>query len=233
MNFSLRHIVSVCTIFLFTQPLFAYDFSRMVFLAHDAINVASELSPPPAKHSPEERADFDEIFRLQASRTLEECQRATRALYVSLETLFGGEELLSPQELKHWRVFFDKKVFVDTGYFMMQAKELWQRPRPYLTNERVKPCIRRDETSPAYPSGHATIAWAYGRVLSHIFPSRAVAITTRALEVGHDRVLSGVHHPSDIAAGQKLGEIVFQKLMTTEKFKNELSRLLEQSKASR
>lgn len=211
----------VCT----SHCAWANDFSKMAFLSIDDIDVTAVLVAPPVKDSAEWLSDFEEIFRLQKVRSIEDCQRAAKsAASISLETMFGGEGLLTAQELKHWREFFEEKIFIDTGYFMVIAKGLWKRPRPYVSDNKVIPCIKL-ESSLAYPSGHAAISWTYARVLSHIYYERTLAFTKRALEIGHERILGGVHHPTDIAAGQKLGEAVFQKLLINKKFQAELSRL--------
>ena len=44
-----------------------------------------------------------------------------------------------------------------------------------------------------------------GSVLADLVPKLQEAILERGRQVGNDRVLAGVHHPSDVEAGQKLG----------------------------
>jgi acid phosphatase (class A) len=59
--------------------------------------------------------------------------------------------------------------------------------------------------SPSYPSGHATRGLAYAAVLAELVPERREALLERGRQVGVDRVIGGVHWPSDIEAGQRLG----------------------------
>jgi acid phosphatase (class A) len=57
------------------------------------------------------------------------------------------------------------------------------------------------------------------RVLSRIYPDRAAAFMQRADEIAKNRVLGGVHHPSDIEAGKKLGDLVANKMLKSMKLK--------------
>ncbi len=85
------------------------------------------------------------------------------------------------------------------------AKNLYKRPRPYLRNTAIKPCISL-ESSTAYPSGHAAMGRAVGKILADKYPDRAEEIMVVANQVGTNRVIGGVHHPSDVVAGRKLGD---------------------------
>ncbi len=95
------------------------------------------------------------------------------------------------------RVGKDIKVVTDA------LKKHFMRPRPYQADPSVQPAIER-EPSPSYPSGHATRGLAYAMVLADLLPERREALLAQGRLVGVDRVIGGVHYPSDIEAGQRL-----------------------------
>jgi acid phosphatase (class A) len=88
---------------------------------------------------------------------------------------------------------------------LLPVKTHYARPRPYDEDPRITPAVRR-EPSFAYPSGHAAWGMVVAGLLAELAPARREAILERGRQVGNDRVLGGVHHPSDVVAGQRLGE---------------------------
>jgi acid phosphatase (class A) len=61
-------------------------------------------------------------------------------------------------------------------------------------------------------------------VLSKLDPSRKELFMKRADQIAADRVLAGVHHPSDIEAGKKLGDAEFAALEKSPKFEQALKK---------
>ena len=95
---------------------------------------------------------------------------------------------------------------------LLTAKNYYKRPRPFdYADETVDPCIEK-ATGYAYPSGHATSARLYARLLGKMYPERAEAFLKRGDEAALFRVLGGVHHPTDIEAGKKLGDALALKV---------------------
>jgi acid phosphatase (class A) len=185
----------------------------------------SNVLPPPPEHGSKlEKADFDKIFFYQKTRTPKDCERAEFEVSTSLDSLFGPKYgPLTEDEVKKLQVLFEK-VRNDTDYFVQPLKRKWNRPRPYLTDAQVTPCIRR-ETTGAYPSGHAAISRAFARVLDLIHPRRKAAFEARANLIGEDRVMGGVHHPADIAAGRHLGDLVFDAMKKSPSFEADVRAL--------
>jgi acid phosphatase (class A) len=87
---------------------------------------------------------------------------------------------------------------------MGTLKRHFARPRPYVEDARIKPAVGL-EASYAYPSGHSGWGVVEAGVLAELVPARQEAILERGRLVGNDRVMAGVHHPSDVEAGQRLG----------------------------
>jgi hypothetical protein len=60
----------------------------------------------------------------------------------------------------------------------------------------------------AYPSGHATIAFAFAYFIGDMKPHLKDALLVAAQKVASHREVAGLHYPSDSAAGQKLARDV-------------------------
>ncbi len=82
-------------------------------------------------------------------------------------------------------------------------KALYKRNRPYAQHSDVTACstdfLVKDQS---YPSGHSFVGYTTALVLADIFPERADAILARGVRYGNNRVVCGVHYPSDIAEGR-------------------------------
>ncbi len=175
----------------------------------------------PARGSIEEERDFDILLRYQESRTEQDCALAAKQVNTSLKSLFvNGDGPLTSKEAKRFS-FAVLKAYIEAGINTHIAKKTFKRPRPYIRNPLIKPCIKR-EKSYAYPSGHTTVSRVMAHVLSYKYPDRAEAFMRRADEVAENRVLGGVHHPSDIEAGKKLGDVIARKVLKSEKFLKQL-----------
>ncbi|HXH32156.1 MAG TPA: phosphatase PAP2 family protein [Bacteriovoracaceae bacterium] len=165
------------------------------------------LGPYPEAGSEEHFMDFDTLLDIQDQRTPESCAVAAKQKSFTLTNLFvvdGGP--LTRQEALILSPLM-AKVYLDAEINIQIAKNAFKRRRPYLTNFQIVPCVGL-EKSYAYPSGHATLSRLAARVLAKLFPERAEAFIRRADAVAWNRVLGGVHHPSDIVAGKKLGDML-------------------------
>ena len=197
---------------------FSYPLTQ-IYLPDGAIHTASAIPAPPAPGSKEDRADFARLFHLQKTRTARQCVRAASEVNPNLESLFGPKYgPLTEDQVQKWASFFDGAVRSDTDYYVQKLKIHWNRPRPYLANLKILPCVSREGTL-AYPSGHATISEVYALILERLVPGKKSAIEARTREIGNDRVLAGVHHPSDIRAGHRLGRELYRAFRKSPAFK--------------
>src|SRR6185437_15315459 len=149
------------------------------FLSKSAFNLETMIPPPPAHGSAAEKADFSELKKFQDTRTQKDCERAAYEVQVSLEHLFGPKYgPLTEAEVQKLAPFFDK-LRNDSDYFTQALKKKWARPRPYMTDSSVSPCVTREVTA-AYPSGHAAITRVFADALSQWDPGRKTAFHARA-----------------------------------------------------
>jgi len=183
-----------------------------------------EVAPPPAPGSPGDQQDFKTLFQWQATRTPEQCSVAASMPIPDFKSLFTPSGILTPEEMTAVEPFVDQvsnKVSAVTGVF----KKEYSRPRPYNENKNLQPCADKPGGATAYPSGHATAGAVDACVLAQIFPDRAQKLTDWGQYVGQLRVISGVHHPTDVAAGQALGASICSWLLEQGDFNAEVSKL--------
>nr|BFD80754.1 hypothetical protein StreXyl84_01550 [Streptomyces sp. Xyl84] len=84
------------------------------------------------------------------------------------------------------------------------CKQVTDRPRP------PKEWIPHDEVedrpdSPSFPSGHTAAAVAFTAAVAPSWPLAGTVCAVPAALVAVERVQSGAHYPSDVAAGAALG----------------------------
>ncbi len=124
------------------------------------------------------------------------------AVFGALETAFARakqKRVSDPQEvppLATWLGFF-------AGGFMTNGlKTLFNRPRPCDLYPRLGLV---GASGGAFPSGHATMAFAIATALSFRWPKGRIFWFGIAILVGLSRIGLGVHWPSDVLAGALIG----------------------------
>jgi acid phosphatase (class A) len=101
------------------------------------------------------------------------------------------------------------------GFAGDPVKFIHRRPRPFVTDSSITPCIPDDErlrASFSYPSGHAALGFGWALVLAELLPSRADAIIERGRDFTWSRVVCGVHYPSDVEAGRTVAAAAVARL---------------------
>ena len=66
--------------------------------------------------------------------------------------------------------------------------------------------------------GHATRGYLAAIILSNMLPEKSESLFARGREYGQNRVLAGVHFPSDIEAGRLAATAMVGAFMQNEKF---------------
>ena len=82
------------------------------------------------------------------------------------------------------------------------ARLLVRRRRP---SWRSRPTLIRMPQSTSFPSGHSAAAFAFATGACEELPVLAPVLVPLAGTVAYSRVHTGVHYPSDVAAGAAIG----------------------------
>jgi acid phosphatase (class A) len=182
--------------------------------------VSAEILPPPppanSLQAEAERAELEVIERTRSSAAIEAAKRdsETKDATIFEEAIGPGFRLdrLPQTALLMSMVRGSEKAAAD------RAKIYFRRPRPWIANPSIGACSRDDDALSSYPSGHATMAFSMGAVLSRLVPQRAPEIMARAARYGESRLTCEVHYRSDVTAGEALGLIVAERLMAKRSF---------------
>lgn len=106
-----------------------------------------------------------------------------------------------------------------------EAKNVYDRERPYQAKveglPQITPLLPVDNLkhSPSYPSGHTAFAYETAMVLSALLPEEQDAIYARAAQYGHNRMIVGVHFPSDVQQGKVSGLLIAAAYMQKDEFR--------------
>ena len=114
-----------------------------------------------------------------------------------------------------------QKVKAEIGTAINTPKDHWRRRRPYQIDEQLS--IGKTEPSFGYPSGHSTRGTVYAFVVAEVFPEKKEAILQIGRDIGWDRVLIGMHFPTDVYAGRVLGKAIFRELLSSTAFQHDLA----------
>jgi len=94
----------------------------------------------------------------------------------------------------------------DTNTLLFKFKLFYNRPRPHQVSDDITEIENVGGKTPSYPAGHSTSGYVIGEWLASQFPEHATELRNIGLEVGLNRILVGLHFPSDHIAGRELGE---------------------------
>jgi hypothetical protein len=213
--------IALSLVFFWSGLVFAKAPAACHYLAPGAVNLSSLLSGPPAAGSPENRADIQAVLARQQTRSAAEISRArseddlTPAAFANV---FGG--WFNVQKLPLTFALLNNAAD-DAHSIAASAKHLWQRPRPPLQDADIHPIVPLPGTA-SYPSFHATRGVLWAVILGQLAPDLKDRILARGAQIGEDRIIAGVHFPTDVAAGQKLGRRLADLLLKSPSFQHDL-----------
>jgi acid phosphatase (class A) len=197
------------------------------FTSFTSADVNALLPPPPEAGSVQALAEIDLVLRAQnthteadSARFKSENKRTPAAFRPVLGQDFTREKFPAVYELL-------EDVEKDSKLVTTDAKKHFARVRPKDVDSRVRPAMKSDDDY-AYPSSHATRGMMWAIILTEIAPQQKKALIARGQEIGWDRVLAGLHYPSDAYAGEVLGQALAQSMFKSERFRDRLARAKEE-----
>lgn len=207
-------------------PKVAYYFDPMV------LDLPDLIANPPAVDSPANNAELAVLHQIEATRTpgqiaaakADEDEEDMFAYKTVLGAVFNPDALPITAELG---VHVKNEQSVAGG----ALKAVFARPRPYQTDKTLHPVCALTEAPNSYPSGHALTGYLEGLTLAEIVPEKRVEILARADDYAHNRLVCGVHYPSDVEASRRVAYAVFGYMMATPRFQRDLSAAKSETRA--
>lgn len=187
--------------------------------------LASETPAAPVRGSAEDIDDQAASRRLQALEDTERWLLATRhaelrptvaLAHFDCALGFRIEAGDSPR-----LVALLTRVLHDANEAAEHVKARAHRPRPVADEPERRSCqvvTAAQRASASYPSGSAAVGSAYGMVVAVLVPDRAAEVTEIGRQIGHSRMVCGMHYPSDVRVGAALGERVAQEILDSPTF---------------
>jgi acid phosphatase (class A) len=204
--------------------LVAAQAEQKAFVSPSAFDFDALIGQPPAENSKIHTDEISKMVDLQTARTPDEETRCKSEVGVSpfvFHEIVGS--WFNAQNLPQTNALL-RKVTREATQICDVPKQKWHRVRPPVANPQIHPCVPLEKTG-SFPSGHATRGIVWATVVAEIFPDDRDKIMAVGKRIGDDRVLAGMHYPTDVAAGQKLGAAIAEKLLADPDFVQELNKV--------
>lgn len=186
--------------------------AEATYVTPDRFDLTKLLAPAPAPESEQQKRDLADVLAVQKARTPAQAERAWADATAGT---FGFADVLgsnfNEQRLPLVGALF-AKIRGDAAVAFSAGKNAWNRPRPFEVSSDVDPVGDLPGGS-SYPSGNSTNGYLTGIVLADMVPEKATALFARGREFGDDRVILGVHFPSDVEAGRLAATALAAALM--------------------
>lgn len=230
-----RRLVSLLTLVVLVTltlaaPLHARGTEPRTYLPAGSVDVADLVPPPPAVGSAAFQDEMGVVLWLQRTRTPAQVAFVGKSLDVERFAPILGALLFQVDGLELKRTI---DAVIDEARAEYDAiKAEYDLPRPFVVSDAVRP-VGDARPVASYPSGHATRAIIYARLLAEIFPERRDALRELARQVGYGRVIAGVHYPMDVLTGQRLGHAMADVVIRQPAFQDAVKRIRRTAPPSR
>lgn len=191
-----------------------------LFVPLDTFDALDMLPQPPAADSPAEKAELDELHKIEASRTAPEvaaarADEAERDIFI-FKTVLGDtfNAAALPVTAALSAELEDEVTEAEA------IKYAFKRERPYNIDKSLHPVCRTKDKPDSYPSGHAMTGYLMALTLASMLPEKRDAIFARAEAYAHDRLVCGVHHESDVEAGKEIAYALYGALAENPGFRD-------------
>ena len=191
------------------------------------------LPTPPAAGSATSKEELVQLHQIQATRSEAQISQAQRD--EALKSFFIYQDVLGPTfDAENFPITakFSKRIKKDIALNTATVKTIFHRVRPYNLDKTLTPVCKTKTEDNSYPSEHSTRGYVYALVLIEMAPEKRDAILKRADEYARNRMVCGVHFPSDIAAGKLLAYAIYAIMGTSPRFQQELEKASAELKSA-
>lgn len=195
-----------------------------IFVAPDQTNAFEILPTPPSNESSVTAAELAELHRLETTRTEAESAQAkwddeNENIFL-FKFVFGDKFTAEALPITN---AFGRRVRNDEGVNTNGAKAGFHRERPFNLDKSLHPICKTKPQDDSYPSGHATSGYLLALTLIDMVPEKRDEILARADAYARNRLICGVHYPSDIEASKLLGYSIHAIMEQNPQYKTELA----------
>ena len=201
------------------------------YISPSEIDLLHILAPPPTPDSAAGKADLQGVLAAVNARTEASIKQAQdddkRNVFRFADVMgsnFRTENLpLTTQLFQH--------VYEDGNAATLAAKNTFKRMRPFVVDPEIKIIVVQPPDF-SYPSNHSTFGNEAGILLADMVPESAVAIFARAAAYAHNRVVAGVHFPTDVEAGHIAASVIDNTLLHNPRFEADFARAKAEVRAA-
>jgi acid phosphatase (class A) len=209
-----------CVAALYAGPTLARD---AAFVSAEQINAFQVLPEPPTSTSQVTQAELLELHRIESTRTPEQVERAmaddkNESIFI-FQALMGEAFTAAKLPLT---AALSAKLNNDESVNTDPAKNGFKRVRPYNLDKTLHPVCKTKTKNDSYPSGHTTTGYLMALALIDMVPEKRDAILARADDYANNRLICGVHYPSDLQASKLVAYSMHAVMGTNPKYRQEL-----------
>jgi acid phosphatase (class A) len=209
-------------VFVFLAPALLSQAPRpKPYVTADQLDVKVLLPVPIASQS-----ELPEVHHVQDTRTPAQIARAKaddaeEDMFV-FNTVLGGKFNAASLPLT---ATLSARVHANEGVITNPAKAYFRRIRPFNVDHTLKPVckVKGDPNDYGYPSGHSASGYLEALVLIQMVPEKRNEILARADDYAHNRVVCGVHYPSDTQASKLVAYATMGLMMNNAEFQRDLA----------
>ena len=212
-------VIVLAAVALSTASVAARDGS---FIRSGQIDARVLLPAPPADGSAEQRAELVVLHRIERERTPD--QIAAAKADDAEEDMFVYRNVLGPAFTSNdlpLTAALSRHLESNEPVVVNVGKDAFARKRPFIADTTLHNICAGDSFS--YPSGHTTNGYLQGLVLAAMVPEYRDAILARAADYANNRLVCGVHYPSDLAASKLLAYAMIGLILDNPAFEAEFA----------
>lgn len=175
------------------------------------------LNPPPAVHSAQKQKEISEIIELQKHVNEKQIASARYKFGIASEKFVTAVNPHLTRDKYPALYHLLMRSRVTAQEVKDRIKDHFSSPHPYQVSKEIKALLETDRFY-SYPSGHATKCYVLAYVMADLLPQEGEKFINEARDISHLRIIVGEHFPSDVDAGRKLADIIYDKMKNNYKF---------------